>query len=103
MSHTNQPPDALEIKCKIEELKKERESGGSHFSCYLKALDIFCYLCNGDPESNERDLDITRSLSRKVAFDLKMELEYFVNSIVDEKVKEKWKKIINQLKMIYSR
>ncbi|MFQ5964359.1 MAG: hypothetical protein ACE5KZ_08755 [Candidatus Scalinduaceae bacterium] len=102
MESTNPQINESEVEIKIEELRKERESGKSHFICYLKALDIFVDLCNGNPEESKIDSKIIKSLSRELAFNLRMELEYFVNSIVDERVKEKWKELIKKLKESHS-
>ncbi|MFQ5685244.1 MAG: hypothetical protein ACE5GV_01155 [Candidatus Scalindua sp.] len=101
MSSTNQQINESEIEAGIEELKKERESGKSHFTCYLNALDIFQDLYDVNPEEREINSDTIKSLPGELVFNLRMELEHFVNSIVDENVKVKWKEIIKELKDLH--
>lgn len=92
----------INIEKTIEELNREREEGKSHFACYLKALDIFNDLCNGNPEEKEVDYGVIKSISEETAFSLRMELECFVDSLIDGNIKGKWKDLVKRLKELHS-
>lgn len=90
------------IEGEIGELRKQREEGKSHLSCYCKAWNIFYKLCDGNPEDKEMADNVFKHISKEQAFNLRIELDYFVNSIVDEKIKKRWKEIVTLLKEVYS-
>lgn len=96
--------DIVKIEKELEEKKSARKEGLPIAEWRKKALDLFnvfrleCDIINKDVSTK-----MTKSLTRKLAFDCKAELEnYFANFGFDcEEEKDKWGIISEQLKKIY--
>ncbi|ODS34077.1 MAG: hypothetical protein SCARUB_00750 [Candidatus Scalindua rubra] len=91
-----------EIQTELEELKKARKEGLPIAGWRRKALKLFKALCNGNKEKSP--YEAAKSLSKRLAFDCRAELEkYFINfGFNDEGEKDKWQEMSNHLRMIYS-